>query len=237
MILYLHKGYKNNSVDAENHSCGNVQNHIGGDVQNHSRLSESHALLKRALEIHESIPDAAELIKSIRYEGEGKPYIDGTDYFSISHSGDYWVALFSECECGFDVQVERKCDYLKIAERWFSPDETEKIKTARDFFELWTRREAYAKVLGTSVFRPDGQNSGTRNEVNSVTESKPDSTPEPDFESQRPRVQITSFMLDELTGNDADSFIYAALALRCGQQFAELERIIDVTEAVEVVYI
>ena len=100
---------------------------------------------------------AAELIK--RLPG-GKPSFSYSDLpeFSLSHSKDLWMCLFSkDGPVGLDVQFEKDADYLRIAERYFKADELDLIrKGGRDeFFRLWARREAFGKMTSKGFFDPD----------------------------------------------------------------------------------
>lgn len=77
----------------------------------------------------------------------GKPFIPGWKYhFSISHSNDLLVIAIDDKEIGVDCQfVDEEKDYIKIANRFFNDIDNSTIKTADDFYELWTKKEAYAK--------------------------------------------------------------------------------------------
>lgn len=82
----------------------------------------------------------------------GKPYDRNSDiHFNLSHSGMFAVAAFDECDIGIDIEVPRKVD-LKLAERFFSPDENAFIKASRSpekqFLRIWTRKEALIKAYG-----------------------------------------------------------------------------------------
>ena len=125
------------------------------------RREDSHGLLRDA--ISEYIGDrekAMALVSELKIGENGKPYIEGFDHFSISHSGKAWAVLFNETECGLDIQYEKKADILSIARRWYNPIDEKAVETAaetgeseglREFFRLWTRREALIKALGSSV--------------------------------------------------------------------------------------
>lgn len=95
------------------------------------------------------------------YKNEhGKPYLkDLPCYFNISHSGDFVVCAVSENEIGIDIEKIRPID-LKIAKRVFSEDETTYILSSKtpkeNFFELWTKKEAILKCIGTGF--SDSQN-------------------------------------------------------------------------------
>lgn len=99
----------------------------------------------------------------IRRGVKGKPYFsDGSEivngakaiHFSVSHSGDYWGCLMADEPVGFDMEVIReKVQYKKIAHRFFAAEECEMIRAEgrESFFEVWVRKEAYVKYLGTGL--------------------------------------------------------------------------------------
>ena len=123
---------------------------------------ESHRLLKMAITEYTGDKEKAEAMVDGMKTGEhGKPYIDAFCSFSISHSNDVWAVLFSEKNCGLDIQFERKCDILAIARRWFAGEDAEEVACAKAedagmakdvFFRIWTRREALVKALGAAVY-------------------------------------------------------------------------------------
>ena len=125
------------------------------------RHEESHELLKRAIaEYTGDRENAGALVSGIKTGENGKPYIDGFDHFSISHSGKAWAVLFDGCECGLDIQYEKKSDILSVARRWYNPIDAKAVENAMEtgesegaktFFRLWTRREALIKAIGGSV--------------------------------------------------------------------------------------
>lgn len=129
---------------------------------------KSHDLLVAAISDYIGNANRAqELVANIRkdnsHEYEGKPYIEGFEKFSISHSDSSWAVLIDKRECGLDIQYERSCDFLGIARRFFDPEDAAMIdgiyqagvktyEDARsDFFDIWTKREAFIKAIGSSV--------------------------------------------------------------------------------------
>jgi len=85
----------------------------------------------------------------------GKPdFIDGTVHFSLSHSGNYAVCAISDKPVGVDIEIPRSGS-LRIAERFFAPDELTHIKNAADpddeFCRVWTMKESYIKALGLTL--------------------------------------------------------------------------------------
>ncbi len=87
----------------------------------------------------------------------GKPYLEG-DYpkFNWSHSGNMLLLGVSSKEIGVDIEEIRNRKLLPIAQRFFSPEETEYIQSDKNkekehFFELWVIREALGKYYGTGI--------------------------------------------------------------------------------------
>jgi len=132
----------------------------------------SHELLEIAIADYLQNKDkAAELVSDLKERktdaGSGKPYIEGFNSFSISHSGNSWAVLIADRECGLDIQYERSCDYLSISRRFFANEDAALVSGAcsedkdaaaparNEFFRIWTRREAFIKAIGSSVVRED----------------------------------------------------------------------------------
>lgn len=101
------------------------------------------------------------------YKEHGKPYAVSLDIeFNISHSGDIVVCAVGNSPVGIDVEEIRPID-LKVAKRICSNNELVylfgHIPTDQDFvyttdkeiltrfFEIWTKKEAYAKWVGTGI--------------------------------------------------------------------------------------
>ena len=120
-----------------------------------------------------------------RYDGNGKPFFawEGAPFFSLSHSGSYVAFAVSDSPIGIDVEdlsVHRKTDHRKIAQRFFTANETEWIGDDRErFFRVWTFKEAYAKATGQSAAqnlsvwdytapRPDGMKLVTERKENAI---------------------------------------------------------------------
>lgn len=79
--------------------------------------------------------------------------------FNISHSGGWVVlAIGRNRNIGVDVEtIRRDMDVMAIASRYFTLEETALIEQADDqhvvFFNLWSRKEAYVKAIGSGLFR------------------------------------------------------------------------------------
>ena len=89
-------------------------------------------------------------------DSNGKPFSDIKGiYFSLSHSGEWIACSIGDTINGVDVEsAYRKID-IKIAEKFFLPDEYKTIKnlseTGQDwrqkFFHYWTLKESCLKCL------------------------------------------------------------------------------------------
>lgn len=104
--------------------------------------------------------------KQINYKKNkyGKPQLDHdtTICFNMSHSHNYAIiAISNHADVGVDIEfIKEKPSWEKIARRFFHPNEiaylldqdTNKQKTT--FFQIWTRKEAYIKALGTGFATP-----------------------------------------------------------------------------------
>ena len=93
---------------------------------------------------------------SFRNHKGGKPYAEGLDiHFSLSHSGNLAVCAISDKPVGIDVEQTKKANF-NVARRCFTKAELQyvlsrKEKSQQRFFEVWTKKEAYVKLLGTGI--------------------------------------------------------------------------------------
>ena len=75
--------------------------------------------------------------------------------YSISHTDGVWGCLVSETNVGFDIQIKRDADIIKIAKRFFLEQEARYVKEhgADGFYDIWTRKEACVKYFRTGLAR------------------------------------------------------------------------------------
>lgn len=113
-----------------------------------------YASIKKYFDISGGEIPSKRILNNLNYTDKGKPYIDDFINFSISHTKNIWAIVFYEKNCGLDIQASQKGDLIKIGERVFSKSDLLKIKEHGDkaFFKLWTRKEAYIKALGGTIF-------------------------------------------------------------------------------------
>ena len=89
----------------------------------------------------------------IKLTPTGKPFMEGKDFFSYSHSGDYVVLCTSNIsEVGIDIEkIESK--RIRIDEKLFSKKEIEFINKNPivNFFMIWTKKESLLKLTGEGL--------------------------------------------------------------------------------------
>lgn len=93
----------------------------------------------------------------IRYFDNRKPYIKNEQLdFNLSHSGEYFAFVISNDEAtivGIDIEVIKNSKIDSIVNQYFHKDEASYIYQGKQdalirFHEIWTRKEAYLKMLG-----------------------------------------------------------------------------------------
>lgn len=125
---------------------------------------------ERQVQTEELVKQAAELFlkeKGITADGmsmeirrleKGKPVFKELHVeFSVSHSDDLWVCLMSDkgSPVGVDIQIVKEIRQDRVMDRYFTEDEREYVNRAGSeaFFQIWARKEAYAKYTGRGLSR------------------------------------------------------------------------------------
>ena len=127
------------------------------------------------LQVMELVERPIELVMD--YGEKGKPYLrEYPLFFNLSHSGEYVVCAMSDREIGVDIQKCSGLNVMRTAERFFSKEECRALAACgteevgrQFFFRLWTRKEAYGKLLGKGIMGVVSANL-LPNERNMVTE-------------------------------------------------------------------
>ena len=89
----------------------------------------------------------------------GKPFLKyyPTFYFNISHTRNAVVVAFSRCNVGVDIEKIKSADF-QISKRFLTSTEQDYILSHKNpecaFYEIWTKKEAYVKCLGTGLATP-----------------------------------------------------------------------------------
>lgn len=121
------------------------------------RYTVAHGALRQLLS--EYLDNAANEL-SFTAGPHGKPELkDQACQFNISHSGDYVLIGLSETHpIGVDVEQNKPIsDYLKLAQRFFHPEEYKSISALPNdlglqaFYRCWNRKEAVAKATGQGL--------------------------------------------------------------------------------------
>jgi len=90
-----------------------------------------------------------EALPKVEFADHGKPrFTDCPLHFSLSHSGRLAAALISDSPCGVDVEIIRAETSEKLRRRVLSPEE---LSQDQDFFAVWTKKEAAAKLSGSGM--------------------------------------------------------------------------------------
>lgn len=86
----------------------------------------------------------------------GKPFFKKHPeiHFNLSHSSSMAMCAISSVNIGCDIEKTDKIR-MNIVKRFFSPEEQLALKNSQDkdlsFYEIWTRKESYVKMLGTGL--------------------------------------------------------------------------------------
>lgn len=92
--------------------------------------------------------------KNIHYLENGKPVADNC-FVSITHSGGSAAVCISGLPVGIDMEaLSAARDFQRLADRYFSEKELEYYRASPSperFYEIWTRKEAYAKIDGAGL--------------------------------------------------------------------------------------
>ena len=96
---------------------------------------------------------------SFRYNDNGKPFVDKEGiFFNISHSKGRVVCAVSDKPVGVDIEklTEKPTEEIEnFAKRYFVENEIFALErenySSVAFYEIWTRKEAYSKMLGSAL--------------------------------------------------------------------------------------
>jgi len=91
--------------------------------------------------------------KEIIYNKYGKPYLkDNSSYFNISNKDNITVLVTSDRDVGIDIE---RITYREKVMNKFTKEEVSLINESQDkakiFTEVFTKKEAYAKMLGRGL--------------------------------------------------------------------------------------
>lgn len=96
-------------------------------------------------------------LNPLRLSENGKPYIEGEKFFSISNSENVFCISVSRFQVGVDLQKMIAYDE-RLAKRICNENEFERLKNSKDkdleLTKLWTKKESLIKCRGETL----GQN-------------------------------------------------------------------------------
>ena len=104
---------------------------------------------------------------------KGKPFLlnHSNFQFNISHTRNALVVAFSNEEVGIDIESIKLFD-MQIANRFFTSAEQDYIISHKDqnyaFYDIWTKKEAYIKYIGTGLSTPLNSFNVLDNSINSM---------------------------------------------------------------------
>jgi len=126
-----------------------------------ARFVVAHGALRSILSSYARVP-ASQL--EIECDPGGKPRLarPGAPRFNLSHSGDTaLLAVAWDREVGIDLEAVRAIEDLDVlAASCFSPAERRALASVPEalrlaaFYDGWTRKEAFLKLLGDGLSRP-----------------------------------------------------------------------------------
>lgn len=88
----------------------------------------------------------------LSYKENGKPFFTKAPeiHFSISHCKEYWCVAICPEEVGIDCEIPRELS-KDLANRFLHENEAKWIKKHKDFFYVWTAKEACVKLTGQGI--------------------------------------------------------------------------------------
>ena len=90
-------------------------------------------------------------------DSNGKPYSTTGLEFNLSHSDNMIILAVSENKIGCDIQKFSERNFERMAKFAFHPNELDLLSFANNkadtFFKLWTKKEAFLKLIGTGFTR------------------------------------------------------------------------------------
>lgn len=126
--------------------------------QDAERSLAGNILLKNGLEILGIKGYSLSALKRTKFN---KPYFNDNIHFNISHSGLYTICAISETNIvGIDVEQVNEIP-LTDFDDFFYQEEWQNVLTDDDrlkaFYTLWTKKEAFLKVIGSGLNVPLNQ--------------------------------------------------------------------------------
>ena len=92
----------------------------------------------------------------VSYDQYGAPSLTGLGhYVSISHTDGYVAVALADKPVGIDIEyIDDSRNFCRLADRFFKGKELEAFNNSHNaltFYEIWTKKEAYSKILGSGT--------------------------------------------------------------------------------------
>lgn len=139
------------------------------------RFIIARAFLRKILHLYTDV--SPEKIQ-FSYGARGKPALISNPLllnFNLAHSHDMAVyALIVNEEIGVDIEKIGLEDKINVAQRFFSKEEVAALaalpmaERSRGFYQIWSKKEAFIKLLGEGLFAPLNEFSVSATEKNEI---------------------------------------------------------------------
>ncbi len=132
-------------------ACENILSASSPLSENMREKKENAALLKIGSEVLLSYALKKALPLEMKRQNGGKPYLENSPHFSVSHSGNLVVCALSQNIIGVDIEKQREIN-PNLSSKIYSPSES----SSRDTNELlknWVLKESYVKMTGEGLKR------------------------------------------------------------------------------------
>lgn len=73
-------------------------------------------------------------------------------YVNLSYSFPYIACAIDDHPVGLDIELMKEIDYMSLAHQ-FSGNEFKQVQILKDFYEIWTKKESYTKMIGEGLIR------------------------------------------------------------------------------------
>jgi 4'-phosphopantetheinyl transferase len=140
---------------------GQIPEKLQSRIRRYHRWQDRQAALLGKLLVKNGLIDRGggdDILDDLVHDDCGRPYINGTVDFNVSHSGRYIACAFTDRgRVGIDIEKVRSLDWFEFKNE-FRLEEQAVIARANDplgaFYEYWTAKEAVIKADGRGMQIP-----------------------------------------------------------------------------------
>ena len=122
---------------------------VRNDVDRKARLIARIMLLNSLQQTGEDY-----LLHSQKKNSHGKPFIEGWDFFNISHSGDYVVMAHGSTPLGIDIEKVKDIDVAAIDYLLHAEERNhiaQAVNKTEAFYDIWVKKESFLKATGQGL--------------------------------------------------------------------------------------